>query len=105
MLATIISERSIATFYNQKPDEMDEIRYKYLIEERSRSTDENYRDKLGTIIHSFYIKDIPVGEDADIPTCTTNDVKKQYTRFYRINFTKIWFFGIPYENKTVLCKV
>ncbi|MBC7472392.1 MAG: hypothetical protein H7196_04005 [candidate division SR1 bacterium] len=105
LFAQLIVKLSSRAYQSQPLDESDMLRMSYLLEERIWGSGDYYKDRLGTMVNSFYKQDIPKGFSADILTYAPFDDKEQFSRIYTINFTKVWYFGILIETKTIICKI
>ncbi|MBC7472396.1 MAG: hypothetical protein H7196_04025 [candidate division SR1 bacterium] len=43
--------------------------------------------------------------DKSIKPCQTTSQTENYKSIYAINYTDIWYFGIPVKTETVVCKI
>jgi hypothetical protein len=77
--------------------------------ERWRTTFDGGSQLLAIHINTLDIRNYNSETDSKILTCflTAREMSHDYIsrKVYDINYTNIWYFGIPLETKTVICKV
>jgi prenyltransferase beta subunit len=77
--------------------------------ERWRTTFDGGSQLLAISINTLDIRNYNYVTDVKIQTCffTVEEMSREYIprKVYDINYTNIWYFGIPLETKTVNCKV
>jgi hypothetical protein len=77
--------------------------------ERWRTTFDGGSQLLAVHINTLDIRNYNSETDSKILTCflTAREMSHDYIsrKVYDINYTNIWYFGIPLETKTVICKV